>query len=115
MIGPSNPVISIGPILALDDIKRALAQTRAPVVAVSPLVRGEVIKGPTEAFLRWAGLELSSDGIAAAYDGVIDGLVTDERTSRVPVLETDVLMDGELGRRRLAEETLSFALGLGSE
>jgi LPPG:FO 2-phospho-L-lactate transferase len=113
VIGPSNPVISIGPVLALRDLRAALQKADAPVVAVSPLVRGEVIKGPTAAFLQWAGLEVSSAGIASAYAGLIDGLVADQRTPGLPVLETEMLMEGADGRRRLAEETLRFANALG--
>jgi LPPG:FO 2-phospho-L-lactate transferase len=113
VIGPSNPVISIGPILAVDGIRAALRETRAPIVAVSPLVRGEVVKGPTEPFMAWAGQPLTSAGIAATYIDTLDGLVADERTDALPVLETDVLMDGAAGRARLAEETLRFAQALG--
>jgi LPPG:FO 2-phospho-L-lactate transferase len=114
VIGPSNPVISIGPILTVPGMREALRNAAAPVVAVSPLVGGRALKGPTEPFLRWAGHALSADGIAAAYAGVIDGLVADERTDRVPVLETDVLMEGADGRRRVAAETLRFAEALGA-
>jgi LPPG:FO 2-phospho-L-lactate transferase len=113
VIGPSNPVISIGPILAIDDIRRALAASPAPIVAVSPLVRGAVIKGPTEPFMVWTGEPLTSAGIGDLYEGLIDGLVADDRTAALPVLETDVLMEGASGRARLAEQTLRFALGLG--
>jgi LPPG:FO 2-phospho-L-lactate transferase len=112
VIGPSNPVVSIGPILATPGIREALDAAPAPVVAVSPIVRGEVLKGPTAAFMEWAGHPLSSDGIAAAYAGVIDGLVADERAAGLPVLETEVLMDTPERRRRLAERTLRFAAGL---
>jgi len=112
VIGPSNPVISIGPILGVPGLREALREASAPVVAVSPLVRGEVLKGPTEVFLEWAGNALDADGIAAGYDGVIDGLVADERTDRVPVLETDVLMADADGRRRVAEAALGFAEAL---
>lgn len=113
VIGPSNPAISIAPILALADLAEAIRATPAPVVAVSPLVGGEVVKGPTEAFMRWSGRPLSSDGIASWYAELIDGLVADERTDRVPALITNVLMDTALARARVAEETLGFALGLG--
>jgi LPPG:FO 2-phospho-L-lactate transferase len=112
IVGPSNPVISIGPILALPGLAEAIAGSRAPVVAVSPLVRGTVVKGPTEACLRWAGHALSSAGIAAAYAGLIDGLIADERTDALPTLETEVLMDTPERRSRLADETLRFALAL---
>ena len=113
VIGPSNPVISIGPILAVPGMREALAAAPAPVVAVSPLVGGEVLKGPTAAFMEWTSRSLDANGIAAGYEGVIDGLVADERTDAVPTLVTDVLMDGPAGRRRLAEETLRFAEALG--
>jgi LPPG:FO 2-phospho-L-lactate transferase len=112
VIGPSNPVISIGPILAVPGMREALETTSAPIVAVSPLVRGAVLKGPTDAFMQWAGRPLSSDGIAAMYAGLIDGLVADERTEGMPVLETDVLMGTPDARRRVAEETLRFAEAL---
>jgi LPPG:FO 2-phospho-L-lactate transferase len=112
VIGPSNPVVSIGPILALPGMRSALTDSAAPVVAISPLVAGEVVKGPTAAFMEFTGRPLSSDGIAACYDGIIDGLVADERASSVPVLETDVLMASAETRRTVAEETLRFALAL---
>ena len=112
VIGPSNPVISIGPILAVPGVREALAAAEAPVVAVSPLVAGEVLKGPTAAFMEHAGRPLTADGIAALYEGLIDGLVADERADGVPTLETDVAMEDAAGRRRLARETLDFAEAL---
>jgi LPPG:FO 2-phospho-L-lactate transferase len=113
IVGPSNPVISIGPILALQGMREALRPCPGPVVAVSPLVGGRSLKGPTEAFLAWAGRPRSSDGIAACYDGLLDGLVADERTDALPTLETNVAMPDAAGRRRVAAETLDFALALG--
>jgi LPPG:FO 2-phospho-L-lactate transferase len=113
VIGPSNPVISIGPILAVDGLRTALQRTAAPVVAVSPLVAGAVVKGPTEPFMQWRGEPLTSSGIANLYEGVIDGLIADDRTEHLPVLETDVLMDTPTARARVAGETLRFALALG--
>ena len=112
VIGPSNPVISIGPILAVGGIADALRETAAPVVAVSPLVRGQVLKGPTDIFMAWAGHPLSADGIVAHYERLLDGLVSDERATGVPTLETDVEMPDAAGRRRLALETLVFAAAL---
>ena len=112
VIGPSNPVISIGPILAVSEIRQALRAAAAPVVAVSPLVEGEVVKGPTRPFVEWAGQPLSSDGIATLYEGVIDGLVADQPSTLLPVLVTDVLMADASARRRLAAETLGFAAAL---
>jgi LPPG:FO 2-phospho-L-lactate transferase len=112
VIGPSNPVISIGPILEVDGVADALRATAAPVVAVSPLVRGSVLKGPTDLFMAWAGHPLNADGICAYYRGLIDGLVSDERASDVPTLETDVEMADAEARRRVARETLTFAAAL---
>jgi LPPG:FO 2-phospho-L-lactate transferase len=112
LIGPSNPVISIGPILALHEFRTALSNSPAPVIAVSPIVRGQLLKPATGPLMRWAGHELTSDGIATYYGGVIDGLVADERANGLPVLEADVLMADGDGRRRLAEQALTFALGL---
>jgi LPPG:FO 2-phospho-L-lactate transferase len=112
IVGPSNPVISIGPILALPGMHEALRGCPGPVVAVSPLVGGRSLKGPTEAFLAWAGKPLTSDGIAECYDGLLDGLVADQRASGMPTLETDVAMPDADGRRRLADATLRFALAL---
>jgi LPPG:FO 2-phospho-L-lactate transferase len=112
VIGPSNPVISIGPILAVPGMRDALRAAAAPVVAVSPLVRGAVLKGPTDAFLAWAGHPLSSEGIAAHYDDLLDGLVADERAESLPTLVTDVEMADDAARRRVARETLAFATAL---
>jgi LPPG:FO 2-phospho-L-lactate transferase len=114
VIGPSNPVISIGPILALPGMREALRGAPAPVVAVSPFVNGHAVKGPTEPFCDHAGIELSAAGVARAYEDVIDGLVADEPADvAIPQLETDTLMEGEEGRRRLAEDVLAFATSLG--
>ncbi|HEX5619199.1 MAG TPA: 2-phospho-L-lactate transferase [Solirubrobacteraceae bacterium] len=110
IIGPSNPVISIGPILAVPGLRDALAGTT--VVAVSPLVHGAVLKGPTEAFMRWAGFDATTEAIAACYAGLIDGLVADARAASIPTLMTDVEMADAAARRRVAEETLAFATAL---
>jgi LPPG:FO 2-phospho-L-lactate transferase len=112
VIGPSNPAISIGPILAVNGMRAAIRDSAAPVVAISPLVKGRVVKGPTEPFMAWIGQPLSSDGIATIYEGLIDGLLADQRTELLPVLETDVLMDSPERRTRVAEEALRFALAL---
>jgi LPPG:FO 2-phospho-L-lactate transferase len=112
VIGPSNPIISIGPILELEGVAEAIRASPAPVVAVSPLVRGAVLKGPTAAFMTWAGRPLTSAGIVACYEGLLDGLVADQRTDAAPVLETEVLMDTADARRELARRTLEFALAL---
>ena len=111
VIGPSNPVLSIDPILTV--LADAIREAEAPVVAVSPLVRGAVLKGPTAACLEWAGRSLDSDGIAAHYEGLIDGLVADRRAAEVPTLETDVSLGDPESRRRVARAVLEFAAALG--
>ena len=114
VIGPSNPVISIGPILAVPGLREALAAAAAPVVAVSPIVGGAVLKGPTAAFLEHAGLAVSAAGIAGAYAGVIDGLLADEDdgVAGVPVAVADTLMADAAGRARVARAALDLAGGL---
>jgi LPPG:FO 2-phospho-L-lactate transferase len=113
VIGPSNPVISINPILEVPGMREAIAASPAKVVAVSPLVDGAVVKGPTEAFMAWAGFELTAAGIAGYYGEVLDGMVADESDAgRLPVAVTDTLMGDAAARRRLAEETLRFAEAL---
>jgi LPPG:FO 2-phospho-L-lactate transferase len=108
VIGPSNPVISIGPILEVPGMREALAAADAPIVAVSPFVHGEVLKGPTDAFCRMAGLGSGTPAIEKAYAGVIDGVITDSPAD-LPALETEVLMDTPEARRRVAAEALDFA------
>jgi LPPG:FO 2-phospho-L-lactate transferase len=111
VIGPSNPAISIQPILDTPGIRTALAPK--PVVAVSPLVAGQVVKGPTDAFMQWMGHPLTSAGIAACYAGVIDGLVADDANAKgLPVHETDVLMQTPDTRRRVARAAVEFAMTL---
>jgi LPPG:FO 2-phospho-L-lactate transferase len=112
IIGPSNPVISIGPILAMPQMRQAVLDSPAPVVAVSPIVGGDVVKGPTEAFMRWTGHPATTAAIADCYAGLIDGLVADEPVDGLPVLRTDTLLADAEGRRRVAAETLAFAEGL---
>jgi LPPG:FO 2-phospho-L-lactate transferase len=106
VIGPSNPVISIGPILAIPGMREALASARARVVAVSPFVGGRALKGPTEAFMEHSGHERSAAGLRAAYAGVADAVVSDEPDGD---LTTDTLMPDVAAARRLAAETLDFA------
>jgi LPPG:FO 2-phospho-L-lactate transferase len=122
VIGPSNPVISIGPILALPGMREALRGAPAPVVAVSPFVGGRAVKGPTDAFCEQAGIERSAAGIARAYADVIDGVVADEPAEGAAELAagaaapaellTDTLMDTQDARVRLAREVLDFAASL---
>jgi LPPG:FO 2-phospho-L-lactate transferase len=113
VIGPSNPVASIRPILAVPGMSEAIAGAAAPVVAVSPFVGGRSVKGPTEDFCRWAGLPAGTECAFQAYADLIDGVVADEPAEGYRVHITETLMDTPERRRRLAEETLEFATGLG--
>jgi LPPG:FO 2-phospho-L-lactate transferase len=114
VIGPSNPVISIGPILALPGMREALAGAPAPVVAVSPFVDGRSVKGPSEHFCAWAGIETSAAGIANAYADVLDGVVADEPVDGLPCLVTGTLMDSPERMRQLARRILEFGRSLDS-
>ena len=114
VIGPSNPVISIGPILALPGVREAIAATAAPVVAVSPYVAGQVVKGPTDRFMAAVGRPSTAAGVASLYAGLIDGIVVDQGDpdpppSDLPAFSTATLMEGAEGRARLARTALDFA------
>jgi LPPG:FO 2-phospho-L-lactate transferase len=117
VIGPSNPVISIGPILAVPGIRDAIAASSAPVVAVSPYVAGEVVKGPTERFMAALGRPSTAAGVASLYAGLIDAMVVDEGDpdpppAEIPTLAVPTLMDGAAGRARLARIVLDYAATL---
>jgi LPPG:FO 2-phospho-L-lactate transferase len=117
LIGPSNPVISIGPILATPGIREAMAASPAPVVAVSPYVGGEVVKGPTDVFMRGLGRPSTAAGVASLYAGVLDGMVCDEGDPDPPpegfkILTCPTLMEGVEGRRAVAERAVTFSASL---
>lgn len=118
IIGPSNPVISIGPILAVPGMRELLSGAGAPVVAMSPFVAGKVIKGPTDKFMRAIGQEPSAAGVAEAYGDLLDGLIVDAADPDAPpgtiaTVAFNTLMDGAERRREVAERTLEFARSLG--
>jgi LPPG:FO 2-phospho-L-lactate transferase len=117
VIGPSNPVISIGPILAIEGIRAAIAASAVPVVAVSPLVGGRAVKGPTDAFLESIGRQVSAAGVASLYEPLLDAMVVDQgdpdpAPTGIEVLACPTLMEGAGGRRALAERVLDFARAL---
>jgi LPPG:FO 2-phospho-L-lactate transferase len=114
VIGPSNPVISIGPILAVPGLREAIAGANVPVVAVSPFIGGHAVKGPSESFMAAVGRRPSAAGVASLYEGLIDAIVCDEEDPGPPprgidVLACPTLMDGAAGRRQVAERVLQFA------
>ena len=113
VIGPSNPLASIAPILAVPGLAEALREAPAPVIAVSPIVGGEVLKGPTAAFMAYAGRECSGLGVREHYGELLDGIVADEPLEGpLPALVTDTRMDDEAGRRALARAAADFAASL---
>lgn len=112
VIGPSNPLASIAPILAVRGMREAIAAAAAPVVAVSPVVGGRIVKGPTAAFMAFAALPCSAEGVADFYGDLLDGIVADEDVARLPTLRIDTRMDDIASRAHVARQALDFALGL---
>ncbi|HUC00656.1 MAG TPA: 2-phospho-L-lactate transferase [Solirubrobacterales bacterium] len=117
VVGPSNPVISIGPILAVPGMREAIAASPAPVVAVSPYVAGAVVKGPTDRFMEAIGRPTTAAGVASLYAGLIEAMVVDEGDpdpppTEVQTLATATLMEGASGRARLARIVLDYAESL---
>jgi LPPG:FO 2-phospho-L-lactate transferase len=113
VIGPSNPVISIGPILAVPGMREAMQSSVAPVVAVSPYVGGQVVKGPTNKFMAALGRPETAAGVASLYAGLIDAMVVDEGDpdappADIPTLVAPTLMDGGAGRARVARTVLDY-------
>jgi LPPG:FO 2-phospho-L-lactate transferase len=118
LVCPSNPVVSIGPILAVPGIRKAVAASPAPVVAISPIVAGAPVKGPADRLLRAVDVEVSARGVAGLYRDLCDGYVLDERDAeqtpdvealgmRTAVLDT-LMKDVEVAAR-LAEAALTLA------
>jgi LPPG:FO 2-phospho-L-lactate transferase len=115
VICPSNPYLSIDPIFAVPGIAAALGASAAPVVAVSPIIGGQAVKGPTGKIMAELGIAASTRAIALHYRGLIDGLVIDEDDADdrvqigVPVLVTRTLMTDVADRERLARDIVDFA------
>jgi len=109
IIGPSNPIISIGPIVAIEGIRLAIEASNAPTIAVSPIVAGTVLKGPTAACMTWAGQTADAAGIARHYAPLLDAIIADEPVDTVRSLRCETLMSSPAARRRLAEHTLELA------
>lgn len=118
IVCPSNPFVSIDPILAVPGLRAALDSVRAPVVAVTPIVAGRALKGPAAKMLAELGLAVSARAVARHYAGLIDAFVLDRLDGQEPaadaaagmrLLYTDTLMRDHTDRRRLAAEVLSLA------
>ena len=118
VICPSNPFISVGPILAIPGIRDALARTRAFVMAVTPIVGGRALKGPAAGMLRDLGHEVSALGVARLYSDFADCFVLDESDAAlapdisilgVRVLSTKTVMETLADKQFLADQILRFA------
>lgn len=121
VVAPSNPIVSVGPILALAGVREAIAAARergAPVVAVSGIVGGIALKGPADRMLVSLGHESSALGVARLYADLVDGFVLDTIDAEqetgigalgMRTLVTDTIMGGDAGRARFAGEILAFA------
>ena len=110
VVAPSNPYVSIGPILAVAEVRAALASRRVPCVAVSPLVGGRAVKGPVDRMLTRMAGGTTPAHVAARYDGLVDVLVIDDAdapaSAGVPLVVTRTLMHDREASRRLATAVL---------
>ena len=118
---PSNPIVSIDPILSVPGVRSRLREAEVPVVAVSPIIGGEALKGPAGHMLETLGHEVSAFGVAELYRDFLSGMVIDEvdrglaeriDSLGIPLHITNTIMKSEADRRTLARETLDFAAGL---
>jgi len=120
VVGPSNPVISIGPILAVPGMKDLITGAPAPVVAVSPYVAGKVVKGPTDHFMRALDRPTTAAGVASLYTGVIDAMICDKNDpdpapDEVRSFSTDTLMHSTESRATVARAVLKVGAQLVAE
>jgi LPPG:FO 2-phospho-L-lactate transferase len=119
VICPSNPYLSVDPILAVPGIRAALAGCAAPKIAVSPIIGGAAVKGPAAKIMRELGVPQTQASIARHYAGLIDGLIIDESDSGeaaslpIPALATRTLMHSLDDREGLAHRVLAFGRRLG--
>jgi LPPG:FO 2-phospho-L-lactate transferase len=122
LVAPSNPVVSIDTILDVPGIREAVGQSPAPVVGVSPIIGGEVVRGMAHRLLPAVGAEVSARGVAAHYGELLDGWVVDERdedavhdvaATGVRCVATDTLMDDREVAAQLARSCLRLAAEIG--
>jgi LPPG:FO 2-phospho-L-lactate transferase len=121
VIAPSNPFVSIDPILAVPGVAGALRRSLRPVVAISPIVGGQAVKGPLAKMMRERGLEASAHGVARHYGRLVDGWIVDAADRALtPAIEAlgcrvtvrDTIMRTLDDKRRLAQDALEFAYEL---
>ncbi|HWY16240.1 MAG TPA: 2-phospho-L-lactate transferase [Rhizomicrobium sp.] len=115
VIAPSNPWLSIDPLLAIPELRDALLSAKCPVIAVTPIIGGKAVKGPTAKIMTELGIATSALSIAEHYRGLIDGFVLDARDRElvdrfdVPIESTDTLMDAPEDCERVTHATLALA------
>ena len=115
VICPSNPFISIEPILALPGMRKALEASTAPIVAVAPIIGGKAIKGPTAKMMRELGFEVGAETVAKRYGELLDGYIVDHLDAAlvtklpIPTIATNALMVSLADREHLAKTVLSLA------
>jgi LPPG:FO 2-phospho-L-lactate transferase len=120
VICPSNPYLSVDPVLAVPGIRELLHEASTPIIAVSPIIGGAAIKGPTTKIMAELAVEATNDSIARHYDGIIDGLIIDKQdeaeAQALPVATrvTATLMTTLADRVALAHDVLDFAGALAS-
>ena len=121
---PSNPLVSIGPILAVPGMRDLIRAVRVPHVAISPIIAGKALRGPADRMLAGLGDEVSAFGVARLYADLLDGIIIDQEDTALAgrisaelhlrVHVTDTVMRDATDRQRLARETLRFAEQLAS-
>jgi LPPG:FO 2-phospho-L-lactate transferase len=118
---PSNPILSIGPIMAIRGIRESISKTRAKIVGISPIVGGRAIKGPLDKMMESLGLEVSPFGVAQLYKGLLKGYVIDQQDREVAsrignlgmkVFATNTVMNSIEAKTQLARDTIRFAESL---
>ena len=113
LIAPSNPWLSIAPILSIPGMRDLLLRLRAPVVAVTPIIAGDAVKGPTAKIMRELGLEVSASTVTRFYQGIINGFVDDLRNEHAYFadlfsIQMDTLMNDQADKAALARATLDW-------
>src|SRR6266550_2183180 len=115
VICPSNPFLSIEPILAMPGLREAIARAAAPVVAVSPIIGSRAVKGPTAKMMSELGVEVSATAVAQRYQDLLDGYVLDRADAGeaaelgIPVTAAHTLMTSLADREELARHVLASA------
>jgi len=117
LIAPSNPWLSVDPILAVPGMREALRAARAPIVLVTPLPGGKAVKGPTAKIMAELGLDLTAASIARHYEGLVDAIVLDDADDpagiAVPTARTDTMMRTLDDRIRVARAAIDLAARVG--